>query len=261
MIHCQEMREDTSWDELGLKNECTEFGFNASSFDIQKINSALTEIFGDPESDQDPLDGSEEYFEDELSDEEYSYSDIEDRNDLEEEPIIASTPFWFGNEEPKQIQMIFQSYSNHLKVTEQAKSCIREPIPFVGRIHRTKVRNDVFTTLDKVDIYRKTTIPPESVFPVNRTCWVLTTWSDQDGLPLQHTSLNAESKYEWKEQEIGDESFLVCAPFYSSVDYHYLVLQEEYELSYHTPHHPSFQLFLYDVFIPEDLRHPQLYRR
>jgi len=101
---------------------------------------------------------------------------------------LIITPFWFGNEDEEQLRHINSNYYRLLKLGEEKKRLIRQPKPFVGRISRIKVDNgEIFTTLDVVEVYRRSLLPPGSIMPLIRKVQILTCWSYEDGLPTNFT--------------------------------------------------------------------------
>lgn len=234
--------------------DCMDLNFNSQNFDIQRINVSL----GSFDQSGDESEESEEEKDNDANDSEKE-NDFIFEEEEEELPSKPSLPFWYGSEEPKQLQAIFQVYSNFLKLHEEAKKCIREPIPFVGRIKRMKVLNSTFTTIDRVDVYKRCLVPPESPIPIHKTFWILTNWSQEEGLPTQLFLLQENTKSYWKERiekEIPP-SFLVCLPTFSKNDFHYLVLDEELTLIYsYSQQHPFLHHSFYNPYIPEELRYP-----
>jgi len=175
---------------------------------------------------------------------------------------FVATPFWFGHEDKDQIKCINDSYYHSLKLHEEKKRCIRQPEPFVGRITRRKVDNtNAFTTFDLVEICRRSLLPPGSVMPITRTVHMLTTWSFDDGLPLEVIPLtNPDLIEQWEGCIMRDvkPSTLLCLPYYGSNGYQYLVAQESLEVT-HSPDSLNMieKRCWYDEYIPKELRSPQ----
>jgi len=195
------------------------------------------------------------------------YSDSDEivfDSDAEEEetkiPTVIETPFWFGNEDNEQMRYIAAKYGSFLKLPEEKKRLIRQPEPFVGKIKRNKVDNgDIFTTFDEVEIYRRSLLPLGSVMPIIRTVYVLTSWSFEDGLPIQFASLPTErSRKMWRDRIIPTTgiSILLCLPVYDSVtEYHFFVGRNSLEVT-HSPYllRTIQQWWSYEKYIP---RQPQ----
>jgi len=143
-------------------------------------------------------------------DEDYEYDD-----DCEEETHCQDTPFWFSHEEPDQITEIIKSYTETLKLDLEMKECVRAPPPFVGRVKRIQVDNDLFTTLDQVSVYLRDVKPLGISLPFSRDVWLLTSWDVEDGIPIRSFEISKDSLLEfWQSRSHGAYSYLYCRPIY-----------------------------------------------
>lgn len=169
------------------------------------------------------------------------------------------TPFWFGNEDRCQIKSIIGSYCSFLKVDEDRKKRIREPEPFVGRVKRVVVYDDEgeFTTMDKVEIFKRSKVPPGTVMPLVKSSCVLTNWSTEDGVPTQFYLLDKKEMQDlWEDRAVpgASVSFLLCMPDFDSPwkEYDYSVSHEVQEVT-HSPRSTKCEETMYAKYIPEDL--------
>lgn len=140
-------------------------------------------------------------------------------------PISRIIPFWFTHEEQDQIHTIIEMYSTFLNIEEKRKQCIRSPAPFVGRIIRTPLKlaqnekDKRFKTLDKVEVYLKELYPLGIMLPLSYVTWVLTTWDEDEGVPVDFAELNKTSKKSWRKLAFQDQtSTLYCAPIIRTKD-------------------------------------------
>lgn len=168
-------------------------------------------------------------------------------------PKANPIPFWFTNEEPDQIRMIFDSYAITLDIEEQRKACIRSPAPFIGRIIRMPLKpsdneaencdinnntnnnnnnnnnnttsTTTFKTLDKVEVYVRELYPLGTILPLSRVVWLLTTWDSNEGIPTNSVEVTKGLKKSLQKRALTTQSStLYCAPiFRTKDDYQYTV--------------------------------------
>lgn len=81
--------------------------------------------------------------------------------------------------------------------------------PFIGRIRRTQVENDLFSTLDEVSIYLRDIKPLGVNLPFSRTVWLLTSWEVGEGIPLH--------SFEIREDSLRGTGFFLLALFSRSL--------------------------------------------
>jgi len=226
-------------DEVGIT-----FEDNPGDFDLHIISqldlSDCDDIFFDEEQDE-PNELKEEAI---------------DTKELKEEAI--DTPFWFGFEDQEQLRCINSRYCGNLKLAQEQKRCIRQPEPFVGRIRRQKVDNgDTFTTLDEVEVFQRSLLPPGSMMPLKRKLTILTIWSYDEGLPTTFVPLNHQSLHMWRDLIVRDlpASTLLCLPEYGTKEYNFFVTAEPAEVT-HSPSslHKIEKRNWYEKYIPDDLR-------
>jgi len=126
---------------------------------------------------------------------------IEDREEGDRRTFV-DIPFWFGYEDDDQIRCILAKYAATLKLDDEIKRCIRMPPPFIGRVKRSVVHSESsFMTLDEVEIFRRSTLPPFSQLPFVKKHVLLSVWSIDDGV---QSSCRAITK---KEIRGGDFEF------------------------------------------------------
>jgi len=228
---------------------------NASHGDTVDEDSELEIVFeGDCEESYDEQDLQNEDEEEEDDDDEAS---LYDSNDSEEEESDVSpsnchdTPFWYSYEDSDQINGIFNSYTETLKLDEEIKSCVRAPPPFIGRVQRIQVVNDLFTTLDQVSIYKRELMPLGMALPAIRDVWLLTSWDVEEGLPLRFFEINKDSLLEfWQGKAIGEHSNLYCRPVYNTKHgWNFGVSHEDTPITYASPLHSTDQLFT--MYLPK----------
>jgi hypothetical protein len=65
--------------------------------------------------------------------------------------------------------------------------------PFIGRVRRTQVENDMFTTLDEVSVYLRDFKPLGVTLPLCRTVWQITSWDVTEGIPLRCFEIRKDS--------------------------------------------------------------------
>jgi len=196
-------------------------------------------------------------FDDSDSDSEIIFEDVAD----EYIPKVTSTPFWFGGEDKEQLRHVIQQYHSFLKLAEEKKKMVRQPEPFVGKISRSKVDNgDTFTTLDVVEIYSRSILPPGSVMPILRKSYVLTCWSAEDGLPTKFLLLQSQGSIRnWKEKIIvtQEASILLCLPVYGTKDYSFSVSSEPTEVTHAPSSLTMDELRGYEQYIPKQAQKSQ----
>lgn len=217
------------------------------SMELYNPNDPIFEISYQPMQ-APPEQDSEDFFDyNKDDDEEFNYQDHDDSDyndddgdcfDDDYEPEHSLTPFWFGNEDKEQLKAIIQVYTKALKLDEEAKTQIRAPQSFVGRIKRIKVSNEKkFTTLDTVDIFTRSLLAPGSVMPLKRRVHTITDWSVEEGLPEKVSIVTDKSEKDaWLEKEdlSTDVSYLFSLPVYGSkhLEFAYLVSDEQRDVTY-----------------------------
>jgi len=232
------------------------FDFDLESFEVRwnlDCEDNSSSIFEEEED-------NSSIFEDE---EEISYV-LKEKDSKETDLIqneMVNTPFWFGCEDEKQLQCIHSTYFGNLKLAQEQQRCIRQPEPFMGRIRRQKVDNgSIFTTLDEVEVFRRSTVPPGSVMPFVRTVNLLTCWSYDEGLPTDIVSLSRQSLEKWTKKIVKEipSSTLLCLPEYGTKAYHFSVTSETTDVT-HSPSslHKIEKRNWYQKYIPSDLKHSQ----
>lgn len=167
-----------------------------------------------------------------------------------------SVPFWFSHEEPEQLRLIFDSYSTTLELEEQRKQCIRAPAPFIGRIKRTQVEEEPFTTLDEVEIYLREIYPLGTMLPLSRTDWVLTSWDPEEGVPTKIVKLTKQMRKFWKKRTHGhSSSYLYCSPlFRTKEEYTYNVSPQNHDVMYTSDSATYTSVTQFSPFLPERCR-------
>jgi len=114
---------------------------------------------------------------------------------------------------------------------------------------------DQFTTLDVIEIYRRSILAPGSFMPQVRIHTCVTTWSYEDGLPLASSLITEEEQPKWTAKIIVGSvaSYLMCLPVYSSSEFHYFVSGETKQVGY-SPLSPRLSgTQRYDNYIPLDM--------
>lgn len=189
--------------------------------------------------------------EDDDIDFEISFEDI--GHEIEDD--IIEIPEWFAHEDKDQLKEIFQMYIEALDLSQVKR--VREPPKFVGRVKRSIVESDdgKFRTLDSVEVFRRSLLPPGSVMPHIKTYNVLTCWSFDEGLPIDIRRLTNSQKKYWFDRVVEEPpippSFLMCLPIFSTEsDYDYSVSDRSVEVR-HSP--SSYPHHCYDEYIP---KHP-----
>jgi len=182
----------------------------------------------------------------------YEDNDSEEESDSDvEQSNCHDVPFWFSYEEADQINEIMNSYTATLQLDEEIKSCVRAPPPFVGRVQRIHVNNDLFTTLDQVSIYKREPMPLGVTLPAVRDVWLLTSWDAEDGLPLRFFEINKDSLLEfWQSRATGQYSYLYCRPVYNTKrEWDFAVSPQETPITYASSLHSPAQLFT--MYLPK----------
>jgi len=168
----------------------------------------------------------------------------------------TKTPIWYDNEEPYHLTKIVNEYNRELKtfvednnICSRLKDCRRLP-NFIGRIKRIPVESDQpldeFTTLDKIDIFRRDVRPCGSTTTWIKSTFVLTSW-DKDGMPDNFVTLSDEIS-DWKQRAIESIpiTFIYCLPVWQSkIEFQYTVEKEKHDVGY------ANQPFNYGPFLPK----------
>lgn len=255
----EDSEEDIVFKEgsLTIKDNLSRFYKKSSDSESDSSNSESS--FDSNGKEEDDL-SEPEFYQEYASSNEIIFEDSEEEK--KNEKTIKLLPFWFGNEDKDQIKYIADCYYRKLNLIEEKKRCIRQPEPFVGRITRNKVENqESFTTLDKVEIYRRSLVSPGSKMPFVRTENMLTIWSFDEGFPLQISRLDNKELRAWRAQlsEDAKPSYLLCLPECGSTGYSYSVTEQCTEVTYSPD-----TLFnveksnWYEEYIPPELRKPIL---
>jgi len=217
-------------------------------------DAELEVIFeGDVERDEEPEDDGDDV---ESVDEESEYD--YDTSDDEEDGAhsnIQDTPFWFSYEDRDQICEIIDSYSKTLELDKERESCVRAPPPFVGRVKRVRVDNDLFTTLDKVSIYLRDVRPLGITLPFSRDAWLLTSWDVEEGIPLRSFIIKQDSLVDfWRSRSQGDYSYLYCRPIYhNKTAWQFEVSASDSPIVYASPHYSATHSF--NLYLPKQVDH------
>jgi len=167
-------------------------------------------------------------------------------------------PFWYAAEDSEHIAKIVKEYSREIKVDEDDRtSCMRDcrRLPtFIGRVRRIPVFDknslDDFTTLDKIEVFRRDIRPCGSYTTWMTSRHVVTSW-DNDGMPDNFIILSNKNQIkEWRSKIIKKYpiSFIYCLPvFQSKTAFQYSVEKEKHEVGY------ANQPFNYAQYLPKDL--------
>jgi len=172
------------------------------------------------------------------------HEDEEDEDNEEDEEEEAppqlgnEVPFWFSHEEADQISGIIEYYSRFLDLESERKLCIRAPKQFIGRVKRTRVENEMFSTLDEVSIYLRDFKPLGVNLPLVRTVWQVTSWDVVEGIPVHAFELRKDSlRAFWYQRTIGTDSYLYCRPlFQTSGDWQFEASDVENQVAYASLH-------------------------
>jgi len=200
---------------------------------------------------------------DESEESEYDYEseiDVDDyyeESDNEEnqpEHFTSSPPFWYSHEDTAQISAIIDSYSATLKLDQERESCIRAPMPFIGRVKRVQVDNDLFTTLDQISIYQRDFRPLGVSLPFNRDVWLLTSWDVEDGTPLRSFEIPTDALLGfWQARSHGEFSYMFCCPMYhTKSDWKFEVLKDDYPVLWASPLYSATKSF--NLYLPKSLK-------
>jgi hypothetical protein len=136
------------------------------------------------------------------------------------------------------------------------RDCRRLP-KFIGRIQRTPIllcqakSEDVFTTLDKIDVFQRDIRQVGSNTTKLNTVYVISTW-DNDGMPnlLQTLENDNHNIISWKRKAIKGfpVSYIYCLPVWQSrTDFIYSVESEEHEVGY------ALQPWNYAAYLPKGI--------
>jgi len=239
---------------------------NASHNEVDEDSELEITFEGEVDREEDTteqdLDSEEEKEDDDEEDYEntsgYDYNDSEEEDNDLDNSSCHDVPFWFSHEEADQINEIMNSYTVTLKLDEEIKSCIRAPPPFVGRVQRIHVDNDLFTTLDQVSIYKRELTPLGITLPAVRDVWLLTSWDVEEGLPLRFFEINKDSLLEfWQTKAIGEHSYLYCRPVYNTKQgWDFTVSPQDTPITYASSIHSPTQLFT--MYLPKRPTEPAL---
>jgi hypothetical protein len=172
-------------------------------------------VFADDAGDEiKQVDGPADCEDEDCEEEDCSESEEEDENSGEEaddegdecfseddflDSQVLEVPFWFGFQDPDQVEAIVQSFSKSLGVEKQRNESVRAPPPFVGRVRSAPLwvrSNEPFTTLDFVEVFLD--VPWQqlgSILTPAATFYTTTTW-DEDGVPVLITILSSQQYYE-----------------------------------------------------------------
>jgi len=172
-------------------------------------------------------------------------------------------PFWYEAEDTEHLSKIFAEYTREVK-PEEVGSCgvcpllkDRRRLPsFIGRIKRTPVFDkdvssfDEFTTLDKIEIFRRDIRPCGSCTTWLGSRYVVTSWDD-DGMPENFVVLHKKEEVKvWRTKAIKNNpvSYIYCNPVWESdVAFQYSVEKEKHDVGY------ANQPFNYTQYLPKDL--------
>jgi len=174
----------------------------------------------------------------------------------------AKLPFWYEAEDEEHLQKIVEEYKREIKATEETDQLRlsglvdRRRLPtFIGRIRRVPVFDrdssfDDFTTLDKIDIFRRDIRPCGSITTRILTRYVVTSWDD-DGMPENFVILSDKKQAkEWRTKTIEKYpvSYIYCLPVWQSqTAFQYSVEKEKHDVGY------ANQPFNYTPYLPKDL--------
>eukprot|EP01119_Soliformovum_irregulare_P022185 TRINITY_DN753_c0_g1_i1.p1 TRINITY_DN753_c0_g1~~TRINITY_DN753_c0_g1_i1.p1 ORF type:complete len:366 (-),score=111.10 TRINITY_DN753_c0_g1_i1:63-1160(-) len=293
MIDDEEESDDDSLEERG-HSQFTSFKVDWDEEEDDDIEAVERELAEDDEDDEADLyvprtkwnyDDDIEFTKDSDDDIQFT-SDVEVTDDdeivieepEEEEPHFVEVPFWFGSEDPDQIQCILAKYTTALQLDEEIKRCIRMPPPFIGRVKRSVVHAvDNFMTLDEVEIFRRSMLPPFSQLPFVKKRCLLSTWNIEDGIQTHCRQVSKadiremensrdfkivkESKEDGKSTSDDDEasgkpreiSYLMAYPNYAQCGFQYEESRASREVT--SPKTNGNNSNFYGKFIPPELLH------
>jgi len=184
--------------------------------------------------------------------EEDSFEDGWFESESEEELESQALPWWYLNEEPVHLTKIFGFYTRHLQIDEERfLKDARHLSNFIGRIERIPVYDNGFTTLDKVDVFRRDIRPLGSTVSHMEEKYVLTKWDYENGLPLKMTTLQDDQREKWQGLAVKDYpvSYLYCQPVWQSkTKFEFSVKPEKHDIGY------ANEPFHYEPYIPRYLR-------
>jgi len=180
----------------------------------------------------------------------------EEGGDNSSSSICQEAPFWYSYEDTEQINGIMNCYTTALKLDEERKTCIRAPPPFVGRVKRLQVDNDLFTTLDQVSVYLRDVRPLGTCLPFCRDAWMLTSWDVYEGIPLRSFQISKDSLLEfWQARSHGEYSYLFCRPMLKTA-WEYTVSLEDAPIIYLSPLYSATHSF--NLYLPKQPPRPSL---
>jgi len=172
---------------------------------------------------------------------------------------LSKVPFWYAAEDAGHIAKIVEEYCRELKESDPNRTamtdCRRLPT-FIGRVRRIPVfdnnslDDDAFTTLDKIEFFRRDIRPCGLYTTFMESRHVVTSWND-DGMPDNIIILkNKNQVQEWRLKSITQFpiSFIYCLPVWESkTAFQYSVEKEKHEVGY------ANQPFTYTQYIPKNL--------
>jgi len=219
---------------------------------LDTLEDDFSDEDGDAELDESEDSGND--YESEI-DKDYYYEDSDDDESRSESNY---TPFWFRYEDTAQISVIIDSYSSTLKLEQERESCIRAPMPFVGRVKRTQVDNDLFTTLDQISIYHRDVRPLGISLPFDRDVWLLTSWDAVEGIPLRSFEISSAPLLGfWQGRSHGGASYLFCHPMYrTKSDWEFEVSQDDSPVLWASPLYSVTQSF--NLYLPKTVKSPSI---
>jgi len=173
----------------------------------------------------------------------------------------ARLPFWYEAEDSEHLRKIVEEYKREIHFDEEIDQMRssglvdRRRLPtFVGRIRRIPVLDrdsfDDFTTLDKVEIFRRDIRPCGSCTTWLTSHYMVTSW-DEDGMPDNFVVLSDKKQVkEWRTKTIQKYpvSYIYCLPVWQSqTAFEYSVEKEKHDVGY------ANQPFNYSQYLPKDL--------
>jgi len=199
--------------------------------DLQEDQEGTT---SDQDDDGDLEDGIEWDDDTESVDHEDGEEDDEDDGEAAPPQSTDEVPFWFSHEDNDQVCKIMECYTRFLDVESEGKLCIRAPKKFVGKVRRTQVENEMFSTLDEVSIYSRDFKPLGVTLPLVRTVWVITSWDVTEGIPVHSFELHKDSlRAFWYQRTVGSDSFLYCRPLlHTNSEWQFQVSELENPVTY-----------------------------
>jgi len=220
--------------------------------DPQETTCLLEEI-SDQEETQDPEDYEEFSSEEDCNDSFDSKNEFLTFDSDEEDPPPkrAQIPWWFTHEDKDQIKCILEYYNQYLCLEQKCKSRIREPKLFVGRVKRIPVEGGIFTTLDRVDIFRKALVGPGIPLPIDSSVYLLTCWSTEEGIPTSCYQVENKSKFRASCENLPqDPSYLFALPkMQCSNDFEFCSSLQDREITYWVSALGSLQRYWYGEYM------------